>query len=222
MNIEFLLKMNEYAYDSVRNKYCLGMTEKDIEQIIVSSYRKMAGNDFSFCGDIIGGIRSADIEGPAGDYILKPGDTLILDLQPHIDGVFCDTTRTFFIGEPSDDAKKVYRLVKDTLLQLEKVLKPNICTDYIYDCMQRSLRSNGFNCPHHAGHIIGKNREIDPEFLPDISENIKIGTLAALEPGIYEKDKYGIRLENNYIVTDDGCKNLFNYTLDIEDFIIKV
>ena len=43
LNIEFLLKMNEYAYDSVRNKYCLGMTEKDIEQIIVSSYRKMAG-----------------------------------------------------------------------------------------------------------------------------------------------------------------------------------
>ena len=45
--------------------------------------------------------------------------------------------------------------------------------------------------------------------------------LVALEPGIYLENKFGIRVENNYRVTKNGGVNVFDYTIDIEDFILK-
>lgn len=220
--IEYLLKMNAAAYDAVKAEFCFGMTEKDIEKIILNTYKSICGNAFSFCGDIIGGKHSADIDGGADDYVLQLGDALILDLQPEINGVFCDTTRTFFIGEPGEEMRRAYDNVKNTLLRLEQFLKPNIRACDIYSEMNAITEEYGYKCPHHAGHIIGKNRSIAPEFLPDISESIRTGNAVALEPGFYKENCFGIRLENNYGITQSGTLRLFDYSLDIEDFIIGV
>ena len=220
--IEYLLKMNAAAYDAVKTEFCPGMTEKDIETIILNTYKGICGNDFSFCGDIIGGKRSAGIDGGADGYVLQFGDALILDLQPEISGVFCDTTRTFFIGEPGKEMRRAYDNVKNTLLRLEQFLKPNIRACDIYSEMNAITEKYGYKCPHHAGHIIGKNRSITPEFLPDISESIRSGNTVALEPGFYKENCFGIRLENNYGITQSGMLRLFDYSLDIENFIIEV
>lgn len=220
--IEYLLKMNAAAYGAVKAEFCFGMTEKDIEKIILNTYKSICGNAFSFCGDIIGGKHSADIDGGADDYVLQLGDALILDLQPEINGVFCDTTRTFFIGEPGEEMRRAYDNVKNTLLRLERFLKPNIKACDIYSEMNAITEEYGYKCPHHAGHIIGKNRSIAPEFLPDISESIRTGNTVALEPGFYKENCFGIRLENNYGITQSGTLRLFDYSLDIEDFIIGV
>lgn len=220
--IEYLLKMNAAAYDAVKTEFCLGMTEKDIETIILNTYRGICGNDFSFCGDIIGGKRSADIEGGADGYVLQLGDALILDLQPEINGVFCDTTRTFFIGEPGEEVRGAYDNVKNTLLRLENFLKAGVKACDIYSEMNAITEEYGYKCPHHAGHIIGKKRSIAPEFLPDISESIKAGDTVALEPGFYRENRFGIRLENNYRITRSGMLSLFDYSPDIENFIIGV
>ena len=186
--IEYLLKMNAAAYGAVKAEFCFGMTEKDIEKIILNTYKSICGNAFSFCGDIIGGKHSADIDGGADDYVLQLGDALILDLQPEINGVFCDTTRTFFIGEPGEEMRRAYDNVKNTLLRLERFLKPNIKACDIYSEMNAITEEYGYKCPHHAGHIIGKNRSIAPEFLPDISESIRTGNTVALEPVFYKEN----------------------------------
>ena len=220
--IEYLLKMNAAAYDAVKTEFCLGMTERDIETIILNTYKGICGNDFSFCGDIIGGKRSADIEGGADGYVLQLGDALILDLQPEINGVFCDTTRTFFIGEPGEEVRGAYDNVKNTLLRLENFLKAGVKACDIYSEMNAITGEYGYKCPHHAGHIIGKNRSIAPEFLPDISESIKAGDTVALEPGFYRENRFGIRLENNYGITQSGMLRLFDYSSDIKNFIIGV
>ncbi len=222
LKIEYLLEMNAAAYDAVKAGFHLGMTEKDVETIIFNTYKSICGNPFSFCGDIVGGKRSANMEGEAGSYVLQPGDTLILDLQPQIDSVFCDTTRTFFIGEPGNEVRRAYSHVKNTLSQLESFVKPDIKVCDVYSEMNRFLEQYGYNCPHHAGHIIGKKRLIFPEFLPEVPDIVKVGDTIALEPGFYRKNCFGIRLENNYQVTPSGMLRLFDYTSDIEDFIIEI
>ena len=67
--IEYLLKMNVAAYDAVRTEFRIGMTEKDIEAIILNTYKNVAGDNYTFCGDVIGGKRTAEIEGGAGNYV---------------------------------------------------------------------------------------------------------------------------------------------------------
>lgn len=213
------LALNCAAFDAVRENVRGGQTENDVKKIIQSAWDEAAGRCVPFSGDIVSGERSAGIDGDATDRILRRKDALILDLQPGFDSVFCDTTRTFFIGEIPEAAKKAYDAVLYALGETEKVLTAGVCACEIYERMQSALKEKGFTCPHHAGHAVGKEKLMEPEFLPDRTEKLTAGMTVALEPGIYT-ESFGIRIENNYLIREDGCENLFDYPLDAEYFII--
>lgn len=220
INIEYLLRMNELAFDDIRKKLKPGMSEKDAYSILTQSFEKTSSYPFTVEGDIIGGARTADIEGPATDLQFNIGDNLILDIQPMIDGIFCDTARTFFFGKPEHDRIFAYNAVKEALAGLENLLKPGTVMSDIFREMQRLLGKFGLVCPHHAGHVIGLNRAITPDFVENESSALEEGMLVALEPGVYFEENFGIRLENNYVITSTGCINLFPYPLDINNFIL--
>lgn len=74
--------------------------------------------------------------------------------------------------------------------------------------------------PHHAGHLFGTAHLLQPQFLPDRDGVLKTGNLVTLEPGLYPEGRFGIRLEDNYDITQNGCRNLFDYTVNIKDFVL--
>ena len=76
------------------------------------------------------------------------------------------------------------------------------------------------NLVHHAGHLISNEPVSVPEFIKDENNIIKTGDIVAIESGIY-KD-FGIRLENDYLVLDDRCINLFEelMPIDIEEYVL--
>ena len=213
-----------YATAKVYNNLLInnfsGKTEKDIKRAILVEYKNRLSK-FSFKGDIVAGARSAIGEGIATDYIIKKGDTIILDLLPMKDGVCADVTRTFFVGEPSSEQRKVYETVKNALLSTERMLKAGVKACDIYKYMRERLKPYENTFFHHAGHLIGNRRLVQPQFLPDKTTRLKAGDIVTLEPGIYIKDKFGVRLENDYLITKSGCEKLFDYPLDMENFIIK-
>ena len=61
------------------------------------------------------------------------------DLQPQIEDMFCDTTRTFFIGQPDDEMREAYNKVRNTLLMLEHFFKPNVKACEIYSEMDKKV-----------------------------------------------------------------------------------
>ena len=215
MKINDLLNATKTVYGGMK---CFP-TEKEIKKYILSVYKKELG-EFSFKGDIVAGYRSSVGEGDASDYKLQKGDSIILDLLPRKDGVCSDTTRTFFVGKPTDEQVKVYNTVKNALISAEKILRPGISAEEIYLYTREQLKPYEETFFHHAGHLIGFRRLQQPQFLPGKSEKLKVGDIVTLEPGIYIKDKFGVRLENNYLITKSGCKNLFDYPLEIENFIL--
>ena len=214
------LNLNRLAFDDVIKKYKAGMSEADIKKIIIDAFNENEKTPFEFSGDIVAGLRSSEIEGDATDYVLKKGDTLILDLQPGFDNCYADTTRTFFVGEISDKQRKAYEAVLSALSAMEKVLltKPRACD--VYRAMQQELSKFNLSCPHHAGHAVGKEKLLEPRLIEECTEPIVEGMIIALEPGVYFENEFGIRVENNYLITKDGIKELFNYPLEIEKFII--
>ncbi|MBQ9544239.1 MAG: aminopeptidase P family protein [Clostridia bacterium] len=214
------LELNALAFDAVKRDLRAGMTEKDVKNIILGAWRKRLGFDPPSSGDIVSGANKDRIEGDATDRVIKKGDTLILDLQPTYNGVFADTTRTFFIGEPTKRAKEVYKALLDAMKGTESRIKAGTKAKDVYFAMQDILADSGLFCPHHAGHRVGEKKLMEPEFLPDREEKITENTFAALEPGFYE-DGLGIRIENNYLVKKDSCENLFGYPLDLEYFILR-
>lgn len=210
------LEFNKLAYEAVKNNFKRGMSEKDVKKIILSACQN--ADDFS--GDICGGINSSLIEGDATDYILKDGDSLILDLQFKSDGVWTDTTRTFFIGEPSEEEKKAYGLCIGAKKSGESMLKSGVRAYEVYGTVRSAFAPLENNFPHHAGHLFGKDKLVQPQFFPERKEALHTGDFVTLEPGIYFEREFGVRIEDNYQITENGFINLFDYPTEIEYFII--
>lgn len=211
---ETRLAMNRAAFDAAKNGFSLGMTEQQVKERILAAWDRPA---MEFSGDICADSR---IEGDATDYCLKQGDALILDLQPGWDDCYCDTTRTLFIGQPSQKQQKAYAAVCKALRKMEQVLAthPRACD--VYFAMQEALAEEGYTCPHHAGHAVGKEKFLQPQLVAENETPLEVGMIIALEPGVYFDGEFGIRIENNYLLTEDGIQELFNYPLEIEKFII--
>ncbi|MBQ6907715.1 MAG: aminopeptidase P family protein [Clostridia bacterium] len=199
-------------HDTLGKELRIGITEKEIADII-SSFGAV------WQGDIVSGIRSANIEGEATERIIKDGDSLIIDIQ-FFDGVmWSDITRTYFFGNLKEMAAELYQKTEKSLKNAEKLLKNGTkCAD-LYDFLQKEINSP-YSFKHHAGHLIGDKPLIKPQFLPDSEESLKTGMAVTLEPGVYVPEKFGIRIENNYLITENGFETLFDYTQDIKDFII--
>ena len=214
-----LLNATANLFDKLSHFAIVEKSEKDLKSLIISVYKGRLLK-FSFKGDIVAGARSAVGEGYATDYIIKKGDAIILDLLPMKNGVCSDVTRTFFVGTPTDEQREVYNIVKNALLSTEKILKAGVRACDIYAYAREKLKPYENTFFHHAGHKIGKRRLLQPQFLPDKTAKLKAGDIVTLEPAIYIKDKFGVRLENDYLITESGCEKLFDYPLDIENFII--
>jgi len=209
------LAYNKKAYDAVRWGFRRGMSEKDVKELIASACPNVL-----FAGDIVGGVRSGEMEGEATDYILGDGDTLILDLQFQYGGVWTDTTRTFFIGMPDEEKRKVYKIVCRAKKVGEAVLKEGACACEVYNAVKNALSPYEEMFPHHAGHLFGTEPLLQPQLLPDKAGVLKTGDLVTLEPGLYLEGRFGIRVEDNYVITQNGCVNLFDDTIDLEDFVL--
>ena len=219
--LKLVLRANANVYDMIRKTHLEGMTELELKKLMFKEYSRVLGK-FTFTGDVVAGVNTSLAEGPGTDYVMKKGDTLIIDVQPCKNFRCCDTTRTFFVGEPTSLQREVYEIVKKNLLKTEKILRPNLKANEIYSFMRNSLSPYEETFFHHAGHLIkGVRRVAQPQFLPERLEELKVGDIVALEPAIYIKDSFGIRIENDYLITEDGYERLFDYPLEIENFITK-
>ena len=91
----------------------------------------------------------------------------------------------------------------------------------IYRKVREAVNST-FAFSHHAGHRVGNDEiVIEPRFVAECDEELKAGMIVTLEPGIYFPGKFGIRLENNYLITENGFKRLDDLSLDRTDYIVK-
>ena len=199
-------------HDTLKKELHIGIKETEIAQLI-DSFGAI------WQGDIVSGERSAEIEGAATERVISDGDALIMDIQFSDGEMWSDITRTYFFGKPQEMEADLYIRTEQALKKTERILNVGTKCRDIYDFLQKELNSQ-YAFTHHAGHLIGSMPLIKPQFLPDSTKTLEAGMMITLEPGVYVPGKFGIRLENNYLITNYGYENLFEYPLDIENFII--
>ena len=218
------LEANRAAYDAIRAQFRGGMSEREAYEIVRETVERVCGNEpHEFLGDFVGGVRSAGIEGPATDVILGTGDTLILDLSVRRGTVWSDTCRTFFIGEPSARQRAAYEAVLGCMRVGEAILRAGAVASSVKAAMEAYLVAQGFGgkMPHHGGHLVGPQPYLKPAFEEACHDVLAEGAICTLEPGLYFKDEWGMRVENDYALGQDGVTNLFDYPRDIDAFILK-
>lgn len=218
---EYVKNLNVLAYDQIKRQVRSGWTEKQLYELVVKTYMENCSSQVLYEGDFISGPRSWGIEGPATDRIVEKGDTIIVDALCAVDGVYCDTTRTYFCGQPTEEQKKAYKLLCALHEEIVPLLKPGTIAGDIFRYTDGRLREEGYGgLPHHAGHGLRHSWCEAPHLVEESQTILEEDMLVAFEPGIYIPGKFGMRLENNYRVTKDGGIDVFGYTKEMEDFII--
>ena len=209
------LKLCDLAQEEARARLRVGSSEIELWTNIKSRMEREAGGRLPVLADLVGGLRTAEIGGLPGGYLLQPGDPLIVDVVPRLDGYWGDNAATWFVGEPSAELGRIYRVVRDTLLWGVEAVRPGMVAADLDHQLRECIRRSGYDpYPHHSGHGIGAAYHEEPRIVPYNTLVLEPGMVIALEPGIYVPGVGGIRLEDVVLVTSDGCEVLTSHLLE--------
>ena len=191
--------------------------------LVAAAVDRVCGDEpHEFIGDFVGGARTGAIEGPPTDYVFKAGDPFILDLSVRRGDAWSDTCRTFFLGEPTVRQREAYAAVLACQDEGVRRVRAGVVASSVRPPMVAVLEARGFGgrMPHHGGHLVGPKPYMKPAFEDGCDDPIHEGDICTLEPGVYFEGEWGMRVENDYLVTADGVENLFGYPREMEYFII--
>lgn len=211
-------KLVDYAYSVAKSVSVPGRTEVDVYADVQQKVVEKAGGFQYFSGDFTTGRRSIDPgeSGAPTSLALKQGDTLILDLWATTKGYWTDTARTFLIGgNPTPKQLQVYNVVERALKAGADKMRPGVTAGDVYRAIRGAIAAAGYGelFTHHGGHGVGLDAWERPYLIPGSKDVLKAGMVLAAEPGVYLKGVAGIRLENNFLVEDDGVVPLSKYPI---------
>ena len=217
------LEANRAAYEAVRRGLRVGMTELEAYALVCEAVdRACRGEEHEFIGDFVGGARAGSVEGPPTDYAFKAGDVFILDLSVRRGGTWSDTCRTFFLGEPTQRQRDAYAAVLAAMDAGARAARAGVVASSVRPPMVAELAARGFAglMPHHGGHMVGPAPYMKPAFEDGCEGRVEAGDVCTLEPGVYVDGEWGMRVENDYLVTAGGLENLFDYPRELGYFVI--
>ena len=217
------LEISQNIYEMIKERLKKGTSEREIYGWVdkmVQPYGKRHHGDFM--GDFISGHRTAEIGGDPTDRKMEENDIFMLDLSLRYGTQWCDTCRTFFLGQPSDKMRDVYEKLLSCMKKGQETVKAGIEACKVKAAMEEYLQENGYGglMPHHGGHAVGKECYMKPAFEEQCTMTVEDDEIVTLEPGVYFPGEWGIRIENNFIVKGDKLINIFDYPIDMDYFII--
>jgi len=212
-------RITSLAYDYILGEVKPGMTEKEVALKLEYWMLTHGADGLAFTTIAAAGANGSLPHAIPGDYKIQLGDMVTLDYGAKYKGYCADMTRTFSVGKPSDQMRKIYETVLTAQKMAEEAVAPGkmcqaidaIARDYIY--------AQGYEgCfGHGLGHGVGIDIHEDPRFSMACPAVTQEGMMMTVEPGIYIPGVGGVRIENTVYITKDGCKPL---TFAPKDLII--
>jgi Xaa-Pro aminopeptidase len=205
------------GFEGARGAIAPGHTELDIWSAIELAISRDLGRPFLLEGNLASGPRTLEAEPHATSRALHPGETVLVDLYPIIDGYCADLTRVLVVGEPTPAQIERHAVLERALRVGAAALRPGVAAGDVDAAIRANLAEAGFpnNFPHHAGHGIGIEGQEAPYLVPGNPAPLEAGMVVAIEPGLYLPDTGGMRLEGNYLITDEGAMALSDYPLTL-------
>ncbi len=186
-----------------------GRTEREISRI-VSDLVLASGHDSVSFAIVAAGRNGASPHHEASDQIIQPGDAVVVDFGGRVRGYGSDTTRMYCIGESPEGFDEAYAVLERAQAAAVASVRPGTTAEAI-DTVARSIISAagyGEFFIHRTGHGIGLDAHEQPYIVQGNTGLIRAGMAFSIEPGIYLPDRWGMRIEDIVVVTDDGVERL--------------
>ena len=211
-------RLNDLAIDQVIQLCAKGnLSEIEVYKQVAGIFQSLGCSGNSFEPIVAYGANGADGHHEGDDSLLKPGDSIVIDMGGMYQGYCSDMTRTVFYKEVSDEQRKVYDLVRKANEIAEAMIKPGVKLCDIDKAARDVISEAGYgeNFNHRLGHFIGRNVHEYGDVSAAFDMEVEPGMIFSIEPGIYLQGDFGVRIEDLVLVTEDGCEILNSYTKDL-------
>lgn len=206
-----------------------GRTERDVAGLIEWRLRQAGFARPAFETIVASGPRAALPHARASDRVLQPGDLVVLDFGGVYDGYCVDLTRTVSLGPPGAEGRRVYAAVSEAQRAAIEAVRPGVMPDRIDGAARDVLARHGLGeaFGHGTGHGLGIEVHEDPRIAqrrngPTLDprgdqddERIEAGMVFTIEPGAYLPGWGGVRIEDDVLVTEQGCELLTDVTREL-------
>lgn len=210
-------RINDLAMERLIPLVGRGLTENELGEELLKIYLSLGADGFSFSPITAYGKNSADPHHDNDGSTGRRGDSVVLDIGCIKDGYCSDMTRTVFIGEADETAKKIYYIVKEANLRGIEAVRPGARFCDIDRAAREYIEKAGYGeyFTHRLGHSIGRQVHEWGDVSSANEETVKEGMVFSIEPGIYLPGKVGVRIEDLVEVTSGGCRVLNGFTREL-------
>ncbi len=204
-------RLTDAGFEHILPFLTTGISERDAALELEFFMRRQGADGVSFDFIVISGKNTSRPHGVPTDKIIQPGDFVTMDFGALYRGYHADMTRTVAVGSVTDEMKRVY----DTVLSAQRAalttLRAGISGNAGDKAARQVIEQAGFGdfFGHGTGHGVGLEIHEAPRLSPRATEEpLPVGSVVTVEPGIYLPGRFGVRIEDMVVLTENGCENL--------------
>jgi len=212
------VKIAQNALEATLPQIKIGMSEKEVAaELTVQLLRNGSDPEMPFAPIVSGGPNSANPHASPSERKLQAGDLLVIDWGAAYEGYISDLTRTFAIGEVDAEYSKIHEIVQQANAAGRAAGKPGVACAEVDKAARSVIEASGYGVyfTHRTGHGIGMEGHEEPYMRGDNQQLLETGMAYTVEPGIYLPGRNGVRIEDDMIVTENGCESLSDLPREI-------
>ena len=209
------LKAYEAAYRALKE----GMTQNDFQGLVQAAHRRLGYNGSA---GVQVGEYSALPHGSITPQVVKEGTILLIDGGCSVEGYTSDISRTFVLGKATDKMKKVFEIEHRAQTAALKAARPGLPCEAVDAAARKVIEDAGYGpgykyFTHRVGHGMGMDGHEWPYLVKGNTLPLQPGMTFSDEPGIYIRGEFGVRLEDDMVITDTGAELFTPQSPSLED-----
>jgi len=195
----------------------VGRRERDVAWDIQVLFREEGAEELAFDSIVGSGPTGAMPHARAGDKVIEPGELVVIDTGCRIDGYYSDYTRTLATGEIDGEMREAY----DTVLAAQQAgldaIRAGVRGVDADAAARAVIDASSFagTFGHGLGHGLGLDVHEAPRLSTESPDRLAAGNVVTVEPGVYLGGRFGIRIEDDVFVTEDGLENPVRFTKEL-------
>ena len=196
------------AYEAAWKSLKEGMTQGDFAQLVSSAHRQLG---FEGGAGVQVGKFSALPHGSATPQVVREGSILLIDGGCKVEGYSSDLSRTFVLGKATQRMKDVFEVEHRAQAAAVKTARPGLAAEAVDAAARKVITDAGFGpdyryFTHRVGHGMGMDGHEWPYLVRGNKQKLEAGMVFSDEPGIYIAGEFGIRIEDDMVITDAGAE----------------
>jgi len=207
------------AFQAAYHAISDGMTHHELETLIASANERLG---YPGEVDIDIGENSSFPHGSIVPQVIREGMLVLIDGGGPVEGYQSDISRTFVFGKPSDKMKKIFDIVHRAQAAALKAAKPGVECQAVDAAARKVITEAGYGpdyrfFTHRVGHGIGMDGHEWTYLVRGNTTLLSPNMTFSDEPGIYIRDEFGVRLEDDMHITEDGAQLFTPQSPSLED-----